>query len=316
VSSRRQVEFINRPTPSGRQPASLIGLDLFDVIPIRSSQFNAALERVAAGGADQQLDIPIEAESGATEWYSIHLAGLPASDDGARGVLFVAVEVTETKQSAIELRMSVNALHRMIEARDQLAADLHDGILQALFGVGLQLEALGGDLRTAGLDPERLRRAIGQLNDTMKEIRRFIAGSQSALPGALNWEEALVGTLHGLGGEGGPKIEISVEREVAERVPADHRGELLLIAREAVSNAVRHAGASRILVRLHREERGTRMEIEDNGKGFATLPQGSGLGLLTMTRRAGRIGATLRVQSDPNTGTLIRVDLAPGAASQ
>jgi signal transduction histidine kinase len=102
---------------------------------------------------------------------------------------------------------------------------------------------------------------------------------------------------------------VMVEREAAEQVPPASRSDLLLIAREAVSNAIRHAGASRIMVRLFKEEPKIRLEVDDDGRGLRNKPNDTGVGILTMTRRASRIGATLKLDSTPQSGTLVRVDL-------
>jgi signal transduction histidine kinase len=215
--------------------------------------------------------------------------------------------VTEGKQAALELRMTVNALHRAIEAKEQLEADLHDGTLQSLYGAGLQLEAaraaLGKDA-AAHLDP-----AVKQIRSTMAEIRRYIAAGSGALPTSVPWNEALTGLLRGLEVDGGPTIEMALDRQAIGRVSGPSRSELAFIAREAVSNAVRHAAAKRIVVRLLDDGAQIRLEIEDDGAGFPTRPRRGGLGLLTMTRRAAQIGGSLRVQTEPGSGTLLRLDL-------
>jgi signal transduction histidine kinase len=227
-----------------------------------------------------------------------------------QGILAVGQDVSESRQTAIELRMSVNALNRLIEAREQLAADLHDGILQSLYGIGLRLEAARSAL-SAGPDAveSHLDRAIGQLNETMKEIRRFIRQERATGSLSVRWEDALAGVLRGLEVSGGPTLAIDVRPEVAARVPEPLRNELVFIAREAVSNAMRHSHARRISVRLIEDGAYLRLEIEDDGRGFSGGATPEGIGLLTMTRRAGQIGAILKLHTSPGAGTLVRLEL-------
>ncbi len=283
--------------------------------PRVTALLDPAVARVFKTGAGETVEVPTPQEEGVTAWIRLHLTRLVAADDPI-GVLAVGLDVTESKQAAIELRMSVNALHRLIEARERLAHDIHDGILQSLYGVGLRIEATkaavkGSPDQTAPV-LAHLQKAVGQLNETMAEIRGFIAGGEGTLPTGMRWEEAMLGVLHGLEAEGGPVIEVMVEREAAERVQEAHRSECLWIAREAVSNAVRHSGARRVMVRLFAEGHSTRLEVDDDGRGLSEKPVDGGLGILTMTHRASRIGATLTLHSTPNRGTLVRVDLGSG----
>jgi signal transduction histidine kinase len=88
--------------------------------------------------------------------------------------------------------------------------------------------------------------------------------------------------------------------------------ELVQITREAVSNAMRHAGAERITVRLQRREdveAGWVLEVVDDGKGWSEAPT-AGVGFRSMRERAAELGGTLEIRSEPVGGTRVRVTLA------
>src|SRR6185437_13131321 len=112
-------------------------------------------------------------------------------------------------------------------------------------------------------------------------------------------------------GSGPPKLELQVRgayRPLAPKV----ENELLKIAQEALTNAVRHANAERINVELAFDARKLRMTIADNGRGFAGVPDSSGpdghFGLRGMRERAQEIDAKLKVQSAAGKGTIISVE--------
>lgn len=302
----RRLVFLNR-TRGRRPPSDFVGRSAGDLLPLGDGvQLDAVLERVMASGRPERAEVPAEVDH-QTIWLELNVLPLGADPGGA---IVLGRDVTEAKQAALELRMTVNALHRAIEAKEQLEADLHDGTLQSLYGVGLRLEAARAALVAAGGEADvHLDRAVDQIRSTMAEIRRYIAEGSGALPASVRWDEALTGLLRGLEVDGGPRIELELDRRAIGRVAGPGRSEIAFIAREAVSNAVRHSGASRIVVRLLDDGTQVRLEIEDDGVGFPPKPGREGLGLLTMTRRAAQIGGGLTVQTAPGRGTLIRLDL-------
>ena len=307
ISPDQRLVYLNRPFGS-RPISAFTGRFMAELLPAGSEAGLTALGWILEHGGTERLELPLSGDS--TRWFELHLTAIREPDGGVVGVLAVGIETTERRQTAIELRMSVNALHRLIEAREQISADLHDGILQSLYGVGLRLEAA----RTAGTgDPgailTHLDRAIGQLNDTMKDIRRFIKDDRAPVLMTSEWEDTFAGVLRGLESLGGPRLAIDIDRDAAGRVPARLRSDVVFIAREAVSNAMRHSGAGRVSVTLTQDASRVRLAIEDDGRGFSNQPNGEGFGLLTMTRRAGQIGAVLNVQSNPGGGTAVRIDL-------
>lgn len=198
----------------------------------------------------------------------------------------------------------------VIEERERIGADLHDGIIQRIYGVNLSLDEVP-DLVRAEPDEasRRVEQAIDALNATIGEIRDFIFILRP--PGEP--AGGLVPSLHALAAEvriqTGLPIEILAEAD--PRPGADAVRELVSIVREAVSNAARHASAGRAEVSVREEPGQLRVEVSDDGRGFdAAAPRDEAhRGLVNMRRRAERLGGTLEVTSRPNAGTRIIVVL-------
>jgi signal transduction histidine kinase len=191
---------------------------------------------------------------------------------------------------------------RLIEERERIGADLHDGVIQRIYGANLFLEDVA---ELIGSHPEeaagKVEEVIEALNRTIEEIRAFIfvlraPGDEAGVAPSLRALAAEVRLHSGL------DVEVTVD-ESAQLEAAPMR-EVLSIAREALSNAARHAAASAVEMRLAREEEGWRLEVSDDGIGFdpeAALAEGHH-GLDNMRRRAERLGGTLQVASEPGGG--------------
>jgi signal transduction histidine kinase len=204
-----------------------------------------------------------------------------------------------------------------LEERARLARELHDSITQSLFSMTMHAEAAQVALERA--EPSNAPDPNGPLARNIRQLRELTEGSLAEMralifelrPGALQ-EEGLGAALRkhtaALSAREGLRIEVQVPNQ---RVPLEPAAEehLYRLAQEALYNVVKHAGASRTVVRLKEEERGTVvLEIEDDGVGFdsARVPAGH-LGLRTMADRVEQIGGTLEIQSAAGAGTTVHV---------
>jgi signal transduction histidine kinase len=198
----------------------------------------------------------------------------------------------------------------VVEERERIGRDLHDGIIQRMYGVALGLDDVA---ELATRDPaaagERIDRAIDALHAAITEIRNFIYGLR---PG-LDAEESLTSALESLAEEA--RLHSAVQIEVAAPLVAGLspavRGELLSIAREALSNVVRHAGATHATIEVAASNGELRLEVADDGAGFdASAPAVTGHhGLVNMRRRADALGGRLQVASAAGAGARIIVTL-------
>jgi signal transduction histidine kinase len=199
----------------------------------------------------------------------------------------------------------------VIEERNRLARDLHDSVTQTLFSVVLTAEAattlLDRDTAAARAQLERLQSLS---RDALQEMRSLIFELRSADLAA----DGLVATLrkHCEILSRVRKIEIDVSVEDERALPADVERELFRIAQEAVNNALKHAAARRIDVRLLMAPPLVTLIVRDDGRGFdpdAAHIQSKRLGLTSMRERAEALGARLTVESAPGAGTTVRAEV-------
>ena len=158
----------------------------------------------------------------------------------------------------------------------------------------------------------RVERAIDSLDQSIRDIRNFIFG----LRPELLEQAGLIGGLAALADEFrvNSMVDIDIETlDVSEiDLPPDQTGQLLAIAREALSNIARHSKATRGSVRVEDVEGKLRLIVSDNGVGFdADRQRGpSHQGLVNMRARASEVGAAFELQSAPGAGTRIIVEVA------
>ncbi|SEP49428.1 Histidine kinase-, DNA gyrase B-, and HSP90-like ATPase [Amycolatopsis saalfeldensis] len=215
----------------------------------------------------------------------------------------------------LALAEGANARHRvtLYQERERIARELHDVIVQRLYGAGMQLDRVRRNMRKrfAQADGARLSDAIDQLDQTIEEIRgtvralrspepRHDTGTPADLAESARGEVRIAGELLGYP----PTLELSGEFADVPAVPADH---IRAALREALSNVVRHSGASETRVSLTRDAEGVKLRVRDNGSG---VPQGVATrGLRHLAERAEAAGGKFFINSSPSLGTLVAFDL-------
>ncbi len=251
-------------------------------------------------------------KTGEIIWVTVTVSSLGFSDGSEQVSLAIVQDVTARKSAEQALANRERDLRAALEEREQVSQDLHDGILQSLYAVGLSLDAAS---RLMDVSSRRARReltgAISQLNRTLQEIRSFITGLSFDMLDVTRFTHALQSVSDAFCKSGRTRCEISAAPEAVKRLTRHQCVHLLNIVREAVSNSVRHGRASCIRVNLRRHRGQTRLTIRDNGKGFD--PQADlrrGYGLRNMRSRSLKMHAKLTVQSKPAAGTTITLALA------
>ena len=202
----------------------------------------------------------------------------------------------------------------VVAERNRLALDLHDAVSQRLFGLVLSAEAAGTLLER---DPARAREQVAKLRtlaqEALEELRalvfelRPLEVERDGLPGALRKHVELVRRVEQ------QEIELVLDGEPHAEPGRDR--DVLRIAQEALQNALRHAQAGRVSVRLHAGEDGLLLEVEDDGVGFdpaSVDARSRRLGLTSMEERARRLGGALEIRSAPGAGTTVRLETGRG----
>lgn len=202
-------------------------------------------------------------------------------------------------------------LNQSLEGKIRLGNDLHDGIIQSLYASGLTIESARTLART---DPAEADRALAQclqnLNASIRDVRNYITGLAPETLRRAGFAQAIESHITEVGAGRALKFDLKFDDEAVARLTPEQTTEALQVAREAISNGVRHGGASFVTVRLHQSDREIGLLVQDNGVGFNPDHQeGSGHGLRNMQKRAARIGASVRVESQPGNGTRVVLTL-------
>jgi signal transduction histidine kinase len=210
-----------------------------------------------------------------------------------------------------ELIESSRELSRVSE-RNRLALDLHDVVSQKLFSLVLTAEAAGTLLdRDSAAAAVQVRRLQELAREALDELRVLIFELR---PPDLD-RDGLAGTLRKHVAAQRPPDGTVVELDADPAAGAgDADAEVLRVAQEALHNALRHAGASLVGVRLTQDDGLLRLEIKDDGAGFDPSDpelRSRHLGLTSMQERAERLGGTLTISSSPGSGTTVRLEV-PG----
>jgi PAS domain S-box-containing protein len=241
---------------------------------------------------------------------------LPQRDANGALVRVLSVVQDVTDAALAEARKAqhaqeVSALaHRLISHEEQftrrLAHSLHDRLGQTLSALRLAFDAAAPRARAAlaGNPMESLiNKAVAEVRDALVELHPPLLGEQGL-------RVALDNEIHSLWpGRGGARIHLSVAQDAVEpRFPAEVEYAAFMVAREAVSNALRHADAPRIDVRLMGHAGCLLLEVVDNGIGFdpaGHVARPGHLGLVGMRERALAVGAELLVSSPPEGGSRV-----------
>ena len=216
------------------------------------------------------------------------------------GDLTTAIQATESR------------LSQLLEDRGRIGRDLHDGVLQSLYAIGLNIET---SQRTRGHhtaeSQEADDRMIHQLNQLIHEVRGMIRELESGsvqefdLPSELS---ALCGTYEQMGRF---QVKLDLQRSALDVLTNEEEREILNIVREALSNCARHAHATRTVVSIRMRDARIRVSISDDGIGFSTTVGPSrGYGLANMEARAKRRGGALRVQAKTGEGTHVMAEFS------
>jgi len=212
------------------------------------------------------------------------------------GQAAIALELAETRRDAERLGL--------LEDRDRIAKDLHDVVIQRLFAIAMTL------MSTVRLvdRPEastRLQHAINELDETIRQIRSTIFALQSPLESSgPSLRARIVDLVEAARGHLGFMPGLRMEGQVDNQVPEEIAEHLLAVLREALSNLVRHAKATRASVAVEVAGGELELVVQDDGVG---LPAGGRRsGLRNLEERAAGLGGSFEVSSPEQGGTLLR----------
>jgi len=250
------------------------------------------------------LGVPVRV--GDMVFGNLYLANKPegfSPDD--EGVVQVLAAIAA---GAVTAQRSNQRLRRvaLIEDRERIARDLHDAVIQDLFAVGLSLQGMAvtsADPRTsAQLDEavDRIDQVIGSLRSFIFDLRNLEAAKSDPARALRRMAERLAAPRG---------IEIVTQVEDLGDLPPERLDDLLLIAREAIFNAVKHAHARKLELDVSRSGQMLYLNVTDDGLGFDPETAKRGMGIGNMRDRAERSGGSLEIKPSASGGTSVIAEL-------
>lgn len=204
------------------------------------------------------------------------------------------------------------------EERNRLAREIHDTLAQGLTAITLQLETAEA-LLDAGLNPDTVRakvhQALALARQSLDEARRSVMDLRAAPLEGRSLPEALQALLNTQAGTRRPTLHLET-LGASQPLPLRVQTGLYRIAQEALTNALQHAQAGRIHLRLELTPHAAHLTIEDDGTGFdpEALPDGR-YGLVGLNERVHLLGGRLHLQSEPGAGTRLEITIPLGASA-
>lgn len=229
-----------------------------------------------------------------------------ARSTAAQGAALAEERQTRARAEA-DAELNQRLLLRSLEEKVRLGHDLHDGIIQSLYATGLNLESARSLLAADPAEADRrLAFCRDSLNATIREVRAYIGGLTPDHLQRAGFSAALQSLANELAAGRSVRVDLDLDEDAASRLGAEQSKETLQIAREAVSNALRHGSASVVSIRLRHDAGQLLLVVQDDGRGFDPERLGhTGHGLANLQARAARLGATLRIESASGTGTRV-----------
>ncbi|HUQ73864.1 MAG TPA: cache domain-containing protein [Burkholderiales bacterium] len=200
---------------------------------------------------------------------------------------------------------------RLAEQRERMMLELHDGAIQSIYAVGMNLERSREQVTQDPVGAQRtIASAAAHLNLVIQELRNFIAGLTNQPRGEAEFMKELESLVPDPADGEAPQFKIDVDPEVVEALTPGQSLHLLRIAREGVSNVLRHAYAAKAHISLQRTPpAGVRLEISDDGIGMREdAAQSRGLGLHHIGARGQKLSGRTAIESAPGRGTRIVVE--------
>lgn len=222
-------------------------------------------------------------------------------------------ELESTIAENVRLRQ-LAAETAVIEERNRLSRDLHDSVTQALYGQTLYAEAAARQL-DAGMvaqAAEHLRQLRHTAQQALREMRLLIFELRPSALETEGFAAALQARLESVEIRTGLEANVNIDEEL--HLTPEMENDLYWIVQEALNNTLKSAEAKKVVVSLSRESNQMILQIADDGKGFdpEISSNARGLGLRSMEERSEKLGGHFHIESQPGTGTVVRVEVPFG----
>ncbi|HEY0846482.1 MAG TPA: CHASE domain-containing protein [Noviherbaspirillum sp.] len=272
------------------------------------------LERSMSGGDEFNTEHRIIQRDGSVRW--VQTISRPGNDDNTRLLRGTIMDITDRKHTMEALKRSQELLRELTAHQDRvkeaerkrIAREIHDELGQTLLALRIDVSML--DARTAKSHPrlnEKVRGALHQIDATVKTIRTIINNLRPAvldlgLTAAIEWQVSEFRRRSG--------IACDLFMGEKEFVVDDARAtSLFRILQESLTNVIRHANASHVVIELYQEDNRLVMKITDNGVGIYpdSRKNANSFGLVGVEERIHALGGEFQISSAPGKGTTLTV---------
>ncbi len=232
-----------------------------------------------------------------------------------RDVLLTGGVVATVLLLAVALLLISRARERALylEERERMMLELHDGCIQSIYAIGMNLENSRRLLEKGERSQaaSSIAEAGANLNLVIQDLRAFIAGGQRGSYSEAQFMAEIERMIPQLG-ESGPRFTLNIDRAVIGRLSGQEAEHLLRIAREALSNILRHASARNASLTLEQRGDAVVLEVSDDGVGLGTQAEVAlGLGLHHIQARARKLRGRADISAIAQKGTRIAVQFSP-----
>jgi signal transduction histidine kinase len=229
--------------------------------------------------------------------------GEPFTEEDQEDLLVLAAQAGVAIENA-RLYEEVDRL-AVLEDRERIAKELHDGVIQSLFAVGMSLQ--GTALRST--DPEqssRIESGVDELDRVIRDLRNYIFGLRPGILVDRELGQALRDLAEEFQERSGVTTIVEIDGSMASQLSA-YANDILQVARESLSNVGRHAEATTCRLSVFRDGNSAVLEVDDDGRGFDETTIRRGDGLSNLEQRAEAVGGKLTIRSVPDEGTTVRL---------
>jgi signal transduction histidine kinase len=277
------------------------------VVPDASLDDRAYRPIVTAGRFGPAIFVPLSAEG--TAFGTLAAANLRGGPTFSADAVRVLETFAAQAALALDAARAQADLQRLaiLDDRERIAKELHDGVIQALFAVGMGLQGtaiMSGDEDLSN----RIEGAVAELDRVIRDLRNYIFGLRPGILADRQLDQALRALAEEFEQRSGVVTAVDVDRTVAAELSA-RAGDVVQLVRESLSNVGRHANASTVRVSLYRDGDSAVVEVDDDGSGFDPSTARRGEGLANLENRAAALGGKAVLESVPDQGTTVRLVL-------
>jgi signal transduction histidine kinase len=230
-----------------------------------------------------------------------------SEDDERTGLLFAAQAGVALENAHLSYRMRDMAI---LEERDRISKELHDGVIQAVYSVGLSIQS---SIPLFESDPEKARQrldeAINELDNVVRDVRSYIFELQPKSVEQRGLAPAIRELVRDLEVNTLAETTVELDEELGELLPSEQRIHMIQLIREVLSNIARHAEAHVVAVSCGEQGGQLVLTVEDDGVGFDPSAVRRGHGLRNIEYRAAKLGGRIEIEPRHPKGSILTLEM-------